>query len=218
MFPSLVSHNQRYSRYGNAKSLGKGRIFDALRRECAYGANLLLGELWRTTSCVARCIAATFGIHIAHVVAFCAREQVIGVATSPVGYVSWRVIHVAFVERVHAVGKRAMMQLVTKAMGIDDLVFDVQYAVAITSSALPVPTFIPSALIDHRPEALFWRKSSGFRVVALKIAMVGFANWFAAAAFTVVWRDLLSVHRCNYTANYTCRGWQKVDSLSGEWR
>lgn len=143
MTPSLARDNQRYSRNAYAKPFGKGRVARASRRKFADLADTIFRQDGRILTFFPATLASAFGIHIAIVVALRASKQMVRITAQAI---------VASMERALALVKRAIVQLIAKAMGVDYFVFQLHHTVAVTKRARPFPTVGEWARGDEVPE------------------------------------------------------------------
>lgn len=143
--PPLARHDQRYRWNGDTKLSRQHRIVNALCRKVANLAYILLRQLWPTV--IVGTVAASLAIHIAHVIRFRTRVEMIGIRAKPV---------VARVNYAFALPKRSIVQLVTEAMGVNNLPANAHHPVAITKCALPLPAIGERASIKILPEAVRW--------------------------------------------------------------
>lgn len=145
MRPSLTSHNQGNHGNASAKLFGNGGILDALCGKYANLAHVIGIQLSHPCISSRFDIAASLCVHVPRVITLRACKEMVRVAALAV---------VTSVEGAIAIGKRAVMQLVAKAVGVDDLFVNPHHAVSITKRALPLPTVGEQASVKMFPESV----------------------------------------------------------------
>lgn len=153
MLPSYATNNARHA--GSAYSIftAEAGLCRAIGMAAANLAHLIIRQLGRWS--VIPFGLSTFGNLIGGVVSLRTQEGVMWVATPPIRYVSWRVIHVALVEVMKPIGNWAVVQFPTKTMRANYFAIHRHHPIAGDArGSLPQPAFVNFAGCEVLPKAL----------------------------------------------------------------